>query len=100
MSKTVLLTGGAGFIGSALVRYLINATDAKESSEKSKIVKILDNPNDTEIGVPIKIRTNKSMNKNAIVMTFLLLALCLQALLLNSCFQPPHHVLINGFAHL
>lgn len=27
MSKTVLLTGGAGFIGSALVRYLIESTD-------------------------------------------------------------------------
>ena len=27
MTKTVMLTGGAGFIGSALVRYLIEATD-------------------------------------------------------------------------
>lgn len=27
MNKTVLLTGGAGFIGSALVRYLVNDTD-------------------------------------------------------------------------
>ena len=27
MSKTVLITGGAGFIGSALVRYLIQSTD-------------------------------------------------------------------------
>ena len=27
MSKTVLITGGAGFIGSALVRYLIESTD-------------------------------------------------------------------------
>ena len=29
MNKTVLITGGAGFIGSALVRYLINDTDLK-----------------------------------------------------------------------
>ena len=28
MKKTVLITGGAGFIGSALVRYLIESTDA------------------------------------------------------------------------
>ena len=27
MNKTILLTGGAGFIGSALVRYLINETN-------------------------------------------------------------------------
>ncbi|MFT5452060.1 MAG: dTDP-glucose 4,6-dehydratase, partial [Enterobacterales bacterium] len=27
MNKTILITGGAGFIGSALIRYLIDETD-------------------------------------------------------------------------
>ena len=29
MSKTIFVTGGAGFIGSALIRYIINETNNK-----------------------------------------------------------------------